>query len=863
MFERPHVRVMELPRNLIWWQANQEARDHVMNNKPRKRVIVSSGLDSRLPVTTGVAAAVVFALYGLPRPAAAAPADKPAESLQEIVVTATRRAQTVEAVPYSLSVISSEQLDALGATDIATLAAQVPGLSMYDYGARFAGATSPIIRGINATGSPARGFRTFEQDPVGTYIGNSPIEGYFQLEDLKRIEVLRGPQGTLYGAGALGGALRLIPNSPELGTLAGSVEASGSKPDHSNGTGYSAKGMVNLPLGDTVALRVAAKYAYEPGWINVFGLLKRSDNGIYSAPALANPADPVNSPPIYASRSSWNDQRTFSGRASLLFRPNEAFTAELAVLHARVTGNGGPQVNPDFAGGVSPLDPATSYPAGGHYQEFALVEEPFDRTTDLTSLDLSYDAGFATISSTTTYQSTSGSLIQDSTFNYAGFAGGAYLPYYAGVPTNPRFIYPFQFTDSAHAFTEEVRLVSNPDPASTFDYVVGAFYEKQTRHGAWFVTNPGSPERSVAQGCTGYGLSFPDCLLLSGPNDLTFQQIDTQQFEDKSVFGELTWHFMPRGQITVGLRHFSQSFTDSQLYQDFTFPTLVPPIPYSAPASKTVWKVGPSYEYASHHFVYALWSQGFRRGGANSVPATGIFQESPLLRDYQPDKTNNYEAGLKGRFANGLSYTFAVFDIRWDNPQISSSLPSGNLAVYNANTAESKGFEFESSGPLFLPRLSYSVGFAYADATLTSDFALPANDGLGNIVPGLLSGKSGQQLPGSPKTSLSAALIYDFDLMPGYDLALSVNGVYRSAVALQVAPSLGLTTVQHSSTYEIMNLSATLNHKPWHATLFATNLLDKQEILAQPSQPNQVLNLTNDYLVNPPREIGIRVGYSF
>jgi outer membrane receptor protein involved in Fe transport len=351
--------------------------------------------------------------------------------------------------------------------------------------------------------------------------------------------------------------------------------------------------------------------------------------------------------------------------------------------------------------------------------------------------------------------------------------------------------------------------------------------------------------------------------VLSGPNDLTFQQIDTQNFEDRSVFGELTWHVLTRGQITFGVRHYSQKFTDSQLYQDFTFPVLIPPIPYNAPASKTVGKVDPSYEYADHQFVYALWSQGFRRGGANSVPANGIFQESPLLRDYQPDKTNNYEAGLKGRFSSGLSYTFALFDIKWDKPQISSSLPSGNLAVYNGNTAESKGFEFESTGPLFLPRLSYSVGFAYADAKLTSNFALPANNGTGTIVPGLLSGTAGEQLPGSPKNSASVGLIYDMNPLPGYDLSLSANGVYRSAVALQVAPTLGSTTVQHSSSYETMNLAAALGRESWRFTLYVTNVFDKQELLAPPSQPNQVDNLTNDYLVNPPREIGVRVGYSF
>jgi len=837
-----------------------------MKDKRSQSPTTSNERHACRPVMTNVTAAVFFALYGLPHPAVAASTDQTGEAMQEVIVTATRRAETVEAVPYSISVISADQISASGASDIATLATQVPGLSMYDYGARFAGATAPIIRGINATGSPARGFRTFEQDPVGTYVGNSPIDGYFQLDDINRIEVLRGPQGTLYGAGALGGALRLIPNSPELNSFTGSAEASGSELAHSTGTGYSLKGMINIPLGDSVAFRTAAKYAYEPGWIKAFGLLQRSNDGLYGTPALADPSDPVNSPPIYSSRSDWNYQRTLSGRASLLWKPNEAFSVELAILHANVTGDAGPQVNPDFAGGVSPLDPATTYPAGGRYQEFALIDEPFNRTTNLTSLDVSYDAGFATVSSTTSYHTTSGSLIQDSTFDYAGFDGGYFLPYYAGVPTNPRFIYPFLFTDSAHTFTEEMRLVSKPGPANIFDYVVGAFYEKQTRHGAWYVTNPGSPERSVAEGCTGYvfaGSSFPNCLVLSGPNDLTFQQIDTQNFEDKSVFGELTWHFVAHGQITFGVRHFSQQFTDSQLYQDFTFPVLIPPIPYSSPASKTVWKVDPSYEYADDQFVYALWSQGFRRGGANSVPANGIFQESPLLRDYQPDKTNNYEAGLKGRFRNGLSYTVALFDIKWDKPQISSSLPSGNLAVYNANTAESKGIEFETIGPLFLPRLSYSIGFAYADAKLTSNFALPANNGTGTIVPGLLSGTAGEQLPGSPKTSVSAALIYDINLTPGYDLALSANGVYRSAVALQVAPSLGNTAIQHSSTYEIMNLNAVLNHKPWSATFYVTNVFDKEEILAPPSQPNQVDNLTNDYLVNPPREIGVRVGYSF
>jgi iron complex outermembrane receptor protein len=817
-----------------------------------------------LPAVTSVSAAVFLALYGLPHMAIAqqAPAVDTSASdssgppeLAEITVTANRREQTVEAVPYSMSVVSADQLDQSGITDVASLASEVPGLSMYDLGARLAGTEAPIIRGINATAEPTRAFRSFEQNPVGTYIGNSPIDGYFQLDDLKQVEVLRGPQGTLYGAGALGGALRLIPNAPDTSAFAGSLEAGGGRLDHSSGTSYTLKGMINIPINDTLAFRASAKYAYEPGFINAYGLLQRSNNGLSGIPVLANPADPIGSSGIYSSRDDWNFQKTFTGRAATLWKPIDGFSAELAIVHSNLQGDGGPQVNPDFAGGVSPLDPQVTLPAGGHYQEFTQIDQPYSRYTNLLSLDVSYDAGFATVSSTSSYFSTTGKLLEDDTYDLAGIDNGGFLSYYAGSPTNPRFVYDYQFADHTHTFSEEVRLVSNSHPDNMFDYVLGVFYEKQESNGAWSIAIPGSPERAALLGTP----------ILVGPNDVNFQQIDTQNFQDKSVFGELTYHFLTHGQITLGVRHFQQEFTDAQSYVDYTFPTDIPATPHDSPASKTVGKVDPSYEYADNQYVYALWSQGFRRGGANSVPLSGPFQESPLLSSYKPDSTNNYETGLKGRFANGISYTVDAFYIDWSNPQISSSLPSGNLAVYNAKTAVSKGFEFETSGPLPLHGFAYSAGFSYADAKLSSDFSLPANEG-GVITPGALTGTKGEQLPGSPKTSLNAALLYDTILTPGYDLSLALNGVYRSAVKMQLAPTLGSATVQQSSSYEIFNFSAAVNHNSWRYTAYVTNLLDRQEILIPPTQPgaaNDFNMLANDYVVNPPREIGVRVGYKF
>jgi iron complex outermembrane recepter protein len=817
---------------------------HINNDRTQKSSL------PRIPAAiTPVRAAVCIALYGVVPAVQAQETATPEGSavLQEVTVTATRRSEVLEAVPYSLSVVSGEQLAASGVTDLASLATAVPGVSMYEYGARLAGAEVPIIRGINATGEPTRGFRTFEQAPVGTYIGNSPIDGYFQLDDLKQVEVLRGPQGTLYGAGTLAGALRLIPNSPELDKFSGMLEAGGDRIDHSSGTSYDLKGLINIPVGDVVAFRAAARFNYEPGWINTYGLFSRTNNGLSGIPLLANPAEPVTSPAIYNDKADWNFQKTFTGRASLLFKPSEVFSGELAFLHSDAWGDGGPQVNPDFPGGISPLDPATTLPAGGRYREFSQIDQPWSRDTNLTSLDLSFDAGFATVSATSSYYTTSGSTLQDNTYSLGGLSDGGYLPYYAGVPTNPRFVYDQIFTDAAHTFTQELRLVSKTGPDKLFDYVLGVFYEDQTRKGSWTIAVPGTPEYQVAQGC------LPNCVWNVGvaPGDVTFSQVDTQLFKDKSVFGELTWHFIQGGQLTVGARYFNQNFTDAQSYDDYNFPTHLPATPHDSPASKTVGKVNPSYEYAKDQYVYALWSQGFRRGGANSVPLVGPFRESPLLATYQPDKTNNYEAGLKGRFSNGLSYTLAVFDIKWDNPQISSSLPSG--------------IELESSGPLFIPQLTYTVSFAYADAHLTSDFSLPANDGTqtGNIVPGLIHGTNGQQMPGSPKESASLAINYAVPLSAGYDLLLNANGVYRSRVPMQLSPTLGVTTVQYSSTYETMNLSGALTHQKWRVTLYMTNVFDKQNILVPPTQLNELGKLTNDYVVSPPRETGLRLAYTF
>jgi len=840
-----------------------------IRSKPR-------GRDARAvrPARTALSAAVCLALYGAPHWAAAqqAPAQSAAGTgssteLNEITVTATRREATLESVPYAISAVSGEDLARMGVTDFASLANEVPGLAYYNFGGRQVGAEVPIIRGLNASDIAVqnRSFRTFEQSPVGTYIGNSPFEGYLQLDDVNRVEVLRGPQGTLYGAGALGGALRIIPNAPQLGVTSGSIDASAGAVAGAAKMAYTTFATLNIPLADTLAFRVAAKYEYEPGWIDAYGLLERTGSALTGIPVLADPGDPVNSPGVFYGKHDWNDQNTFTGRASLKWKPTDAFDADLAFIYASTNGDGGPYADPQFPGGPYPLDPRITFPAGNEHTTYSAIDQQYWRRTSLSSVDLSYDAGFATLSSTSTYSATNGWTMSDGTYIIGSIYAFNLNNYYEGTPLNPRYVEPGLFVDYEHSFSQELRLVSNTSKDALVDWVVGLYYADQRRTGDWLIPSPGSYERSVQEGCTGQyfaGDSFPNCLPAVGPNDENFTQTDEQHFQDRSEFGEVTLHFPEKVQLTLGGRHFGQSFSDTGSYLVYTYDTLVPPHSQSSPASKNTWKVNPSWEWGTNQYFYALWSQGFRRGGANAIPHAGIYQESTQLDSYQPDFVNNYEVGLKGRLDNGFSYTFDVFDIHWKNPQISSTLLDGNIVVYNANTALSKGIEFEVRGPLFFDGLSYSFGGAYADAKLTSNFALPENDGVGVIVPGLLTGTKGEQMPGSPKISAQLTFNYDAKLMPDYDLVTSLNTVYRSTVPLFLTPPLN---IYNGQAYALVNLSSMLNHKPWRVGIYSTNLLNKRAVLA-PFIPNPYTTaggLIQDYTYNPPREIGVKVGYSF
>jgi iron complex outermembrane recepter protein len=804
-----------------------------------------------------IARAVLLALSGVSR-VARADDDGP---LQEVVVSATRHDEAIERVPYSISAISGDALQATGVTDLVSLAHQVPSLSLVDLGTRYESSEIPVIRGINAS-NIVQGPQQLAQSPVGIYIGNSPIEGYFELTDVDRVEVLRGPQGTLYGAGSLGGAVRIIPSTPELGVLSGSITGSVGDVAHASEPSYGYEGFVNLPIGDFLALRLSGKYAYDPGFINVYGIEQRP-GGTFSAPAIAEPTEPATSSAIFdEGTKDWNYAKTFTGRSSLLWK-HDAFSADLAYTYAHVEGDGGPQTNPYFPGGSYPIDPRISFPAGGNYQYFSGIDQPYRRNTDLTSLDLSYDAGFATVSSTSSYYTTHGETIDDDTYQVFTFT--PFEVYYTGNPVNPRFVAVNDIVDEDSTFSQEIRLVSNRADGDRIDYVAGAFFQHENRHSEYDFSAPGTDTYSQAQGCTepysGDG-TLPDCLVELGPNSAFYDSTTNQTFHDESLFGEVGFHVTRAAQITFGARHYWEDFTASQAETSYPFMTFSAGPPTETSTSKTLFKVNPSFEYAKDQMVYATWSQGFRRGGANSFALTGPVAESPELLSYRPDTTNNYEIGLKGRSDGGFSFALAAFDIEWKNPQIAGFTPvTFTPVVYNADKARSTGFEAEAGSPLIIPGLRYSTSVSYARARLTEDFSLPANNGEGGISPGEITGSAGERLPGSPEWSAALTVTYEHALAANWSMILTANATYSGSILSDLpSPNNPLT---ETPAYTIGNLSASLNSSTYRISVYIDNVADKRAILNVLDRTDVPIvgSLANFELINRPRELGVRLTY--
>ena len=797
----------------------------------------------QLGIASSVTAAVMTALHGSPAVAAG-------DDLQEVVVTATKRAVSAQNIPISITAITGTNLEKEGVEDIAALARSMAGVNVTDKGP-FGGVNGStlIIRGLNS--EPTGGnvaLATPVVPPVATYVDDTPLFFNLRLQDLDHVEILRGPQGTLYGSGSLGGTIRFVQNAPDTKGFDARVELGLSDTKHSHAPNEDVNGMLNLPVSDTFAVRVNAGRTYDAGFINQPNLYALDSSG---APRAAQPGNLL-SAPVTQSKDGTNSYEYTSARIAALWRPNEDFHAQLSYFHQLSTADGFP-----FS---SPLYGAHSLSSSDNTQDTTRD------TVDLVALSAEYELGFATLTSDTSWARHINQTSADLTDEFKNFS--FYSSLYGG---NPRALFIANDELNDRPWSEELRLTSKT--GGTFDWIAGLFFKNQTTNIQEHDFGPGYDDYFNACAPV-YGVSNGDGVTPSqcgvgewfsevSPNpidgiqlvkDLAYVGDFETHFKDLAAFGELTWHLTSAWTVTGGTRVFKQ--TVSQAQQTgllFDGPDYIANLSLSDSWRRALWKVNTAYQLDSSNLLYATWSQGFRRGGVNALPTAEpavSYVTPPGIFKVQPDTADNYEIGVKGTLNNRLRYSAAIYDIQWHNVQEGAYLtPLVLPGAINVGNAYSRGFETEIYAN-FSNHLAGQLNYTFDQTKITSFSAL-ALEALSVPPPAV-----GSSLPGTPKSSVALGLEYGHVPFAGGELRYGINGHYQS----RIIPALS-ATVPSVPGYVTLDTRASFTRSHWVTTVYIDNLTDVLGIssYADPS----IYGKYYQAVVSRPRTIGVTVGYSF
>jgi iron complex outermembrane receptor protein len=860
---------------------------------------------NQMGTITTLTAAVLSALYG--EVATAVPASSEDSALQEVVVTATRRALSAQDVPISITAISGATLDKEGIEDIAGLAHSMAGVNYTDKGP-FGGiqGSSLIIRGLNSEATSGQlALATPVVPPVATYVDDTPLFVNLRLQDLDHVEILRGPQGTLYGSGSLGGTIRFVQHAPDPTAFDAKVETGVSKTAHTHALNEDISGMLNLPITDTLAVRLNAGWSDTAGFINQPNLYRVDANNvpIPSQPlTAANPAG--NNPPIGPEKYSEQGVNSYqyrNVRLAALWKPNDEFKVQLSYYYQTAAAGGFPYVATQSAAYNQPISSATQCPIPGVCPAATdLVPQLYtspvpagvDRLSsatnslegtkdhvDLVALNLDYNMGFATLTSSSSYAHHNNQSHSDLTALYTNF-----FFYQNLYGQNPRTFIQTQDQLDDKVFTQEFRLASKTGGA--FDWVAGLFYKDEKTYIQEHEFYPGY--NAFVAACTPTvpvdtsGYNGSTCGLgeavgngLNGIGATSFLGIPLvvdqayigdfhTHFKDLAAFGELTWHVIDAWSITGGTRVFKQTVDQSQ--QTGLLFDASPALPgFVANASladewrKALWKLNTSFQFDKTNLAYATWSQGFRRGGVNALPSTepvtanGVYPyvTAPSLSHLQPDKVDNYEIGFKGTLANRLRYSAAVYDMEWHNIQEGVQLtPLVLPAALNIGNATSRGVELETDAS-FTFHWAGHLSYTYDQTKLTSVSPLFSYPNTSVPAPAV-----GTPLPGTPKNSVALGLEYQHAQFAGGELRYALNAHYQS----RLIPALS-ATVPTVPGYTMLDARVSYAISHWMATVYMDNITNNLGINSY-SDPALYGN-RYQAVVSTPRTVGVTFGYSF
>ena len=794
-------------------------------------------------------------------------------SVEEVIVTATSRESTVLDVPYNISTISGNEIKDRSILDSNELLRNFAGISTIDRGYRNAGTTSNIrIRGLNVDSSALQDYPVSAVSSVSTYVDKTPIFANFLLKDLKRVEVLRGPQGTLYGSGALGGTVRYITNDPQIGIFEGSVNYTGSSVDGSDSIGNSLDLVLNVPLGERAAYRVAISELDYPGitdYVNVFEIADIPAVGTADAsvgvPVSKNGnsfPEFITSPPVVNSVDDADTVEISFTRHKLMLDISDKLQLVLsstsqddAIGGRRQASTGTKYVLNDSCTSLQSQD-CYSQSTYGDYENGAVMLEPSNRDVSLQSMELTYDAdGYDLIISQSSHKKT-GNSVTDNTGYFAGIGtftsavAGYYNQAVGGIwsaPSRPYAPTNRQYENSAD--TLEVKVVS--EVGDVYDFVFGYFKQDEDQSRA---------QQTFIKGVNLWKYYYWGVDYVVDPLEQDFDYSVNEKIENEAYFGEMTFHFNEKLDATIGYRKFKAD-ADADMNMSFKLYDVGPAIASKSNLDKgTLTKFNLSYKNSDTQNYFLTVSEGFRRGGVNAVPTSGTFIEESGWVPFEADTSKNVEAGVKGKLDNGTYYNVSFYSVGWDNPQLNTSTPNyGYYAVINGDKAETQGFDLELSGTI--NSIDWNFGYAYNDTKLTEDLYTPAS------VP-VLYASSGAKLPGSPESTINFNLAHTTYLESGIGLVSRLDLYHQSETRNYIGED-SLYDAEFDG-FQIVNASITAFREDAYISLFIKNIANERGVTgaflnpAFGPQPNQgFYGSNNREFFALPRTIGISINKDF
>lgn len=730
--------------------------------------------------------------------------------LDEIIVTAQKREQALADIPMSITVLSGELLELQHVDNFRDLVALIPGLSITS---SRRGVTRLTLRGIN-TGGVASTVGVYVDDvPFGSSTGlanGSILSGDFDTFDMNRIEVLRGPQGTLYGASSLGGVLKYVPNRPSTDGFEAKIKVSAEDVDGGD-VGSAVTGVLNVPVSDTFAIRASGFYREDKGYIDSIG-----DNPI---PSLTDPANNIVDGSLV--RSGLNSTETYGGRLSALFKPSDSFSLNLTAIVQTI--ESGARDNVD-------VDPITLQPVNSSNVQTRYHSEASEIEYSVYSATLDWDFNAVSLQSITSsgeFEQKFGNDVAIAHSLTGGTDLAALVTFLFGDPVTQPLSAIFPQTTATDKVTQEFRLVSSDN--DVFEWLIGAYYTKE--------------ESVIRQDI--FAVEAGTDTIAAGLPALAEIQLNSE-YEETALFANATWYISPRFDLSFGARTSSNDQVASQRGDGPLAggPTFFDNLTSSE--SPFTWSFSPRFELNDDSSLYLRVATGFRPGGPNVLPPN---PPAGTPATYDSDSLTSYELGYKLNSSSGkFSLDAAAYFLDWEDIQLFAVVNAFGVNA-NGGTAESKGFELAAS---VLPTdgLTFTFNAAYTDASLTQD------------TDPIVGGMNGDPLSYVPEWAFGLDADYAWSVMGDSTAFIGGNLSYTGERPASFGERDGNGAIVELDAFTTVNFRAGIDTGRWTFEIYGQNMTNEKgfnSISSDGTAPNGLYGMG---LIRP-RSIGLSVGANF